>query len=166
MQERSNMATFEKSIENILKHEGGYVNDKDDPGKETRYGISKRQYPNIDIKTLNIEQAKEIYKKDYWYKMKLDEVFNDEVAEKIFDIGVNMGVSQAGKIVQEACNLLDDCLKVDGLIGSKTIYAINKINHQKALLKLIIYLRVVKYFKIIERNPVLKKFLNGWLIRA
>ena len=57
------MKNFNEIIEKVLEHEGGYVNDPTDLGGETKYGITKRFYPNVDIKNLTIEQAKEIYKK-------------------------------------------------------------------------------------------------------
>lgn len=59
---------FDKAIEFILRREGGYVNHPDDPGGETNFGISRRAHPDIDIKNLNRDGAKEIYKKDYWDK--------------------------------------------------------------------------------------------------
>ena len=49
--------TFEEIIDNVLESEGGYVNDKDDPGGETNMGISKRAYPDLDIKNLTREEA-------------------------------------------------------------------------------------------------------------
>jgi hypothetical protein len=58
--------TFEEIIEIVLEHEGGYVNDPDDAGGETKYGIAKRWYPDVDIKNLTKEQAKKIYHTDYW----------------------------------------------------------------------------------------------------
>jgi lysozyme family protein len=92
--------SFEKSVEFVLKHEGGYVNDPDDPGGETKYGISKRAYPNLNIKNLKIEHAKEIYKKDYWDKIK------DHCIESfmpiVFDTAVNCGPSRALKFYKEA----------------------------------------------------------------
>ena len=83
------MARFDMSIETILKHEGGYVNDPDDPGGETNFGISKRQYLKIDIASLTIEQAKMLYRQDYW---KYDEIISQPVATKVFDMAVNMGL--------------------------------------------------------------------------
>ena len=62
---------FTEAIGVILYHEGGYVNDKDDPGGETMMGISKRAYPNLDIKGLTEDDVKEIYHKDYWLKGKI-----------------------------------------------------------------------------------------------
>ncbi len=60
---------WEKAISFVLKWEGGYSNDPYDSGGETKYGISKRSYPNLDIKNLTLEQAKEIYKRNYWDKI-------------------------------------------------------------------------------------------------
>ena len=54
----SNPTTFDQVIDRVLAHEGGYVNDPDDPGGETKYGISKKAYPKIDIKNLTKEEAK------------------------------------------------------------------------------------------------------------
>jgi len=59
------METFNEIIEVILEHEGGYVDDPHDRGGETKYGITKRFYPNVDIKNLRNEQAKIIYHQDY-----------------------------------------------------------------------------------------------------
>ena len=55
------MAEFKLAIPRVITNEGGYVNDPDDPGGETKYGISKRSYPALDIKNLTVEQATAIY---------------------------------------------------------------------------------------------------------
>ena len=60
--------SFDEIIEVVLHHEGGYVNDPKDPGGETNYGISKRAYPDVDIKNLTEDGAKDIYRRDYWEK--------------------------------------------------------------------------------------------------
>ena len=57
---------FPAFINRILGHEGGYVNDPQDPGGETNWGISKRSYPGEDIKNLTLDQAAAIYRRDYW----------------------------------------------------------------------------------------------------
>jgi len=64
------MANFDKVIDKVLINEGGYVNDPHDSGGETNFGISKRAYPNVNIKELTTAGAKSIYKKDYWDKVK------------------------------------------------------------------------------------------------
>ena len=68
------LTTFDEIIEVTLHHEGGYVHDPKDLGGETNYGIAKRFYPDVDIKNLTKEGAKEIYKKDYWDKNKVDDL--------------------------------------------------------------------------------------------
>lgn len=85
---------FEAAMKFIFKWEGGYVNDPDDPGGETKYGISKRAYPNVDIKNLTKDQAKEIYFRDYWTKAGLDRYPQDK-AIVLMNVAVNMGVNRA-----------------------------------------------------------------------
>jgi len=85
---------FEKALKFVLKWEGGYANDPNDPGGETKFGICKRSYPELDISKLTLEQAKEIYYKNYWLKSGCDELpypFNIIV----FDTAVNMGRRRA-----------------------------------------------------------------------
>lgn len=91
---------FDKALAFVLKWEGGYSNDPDDPGGETNFGIDKRSHPNIDVKNLTIDQAREIYKTEYW--------FNCDCQRKewpldiiVFDTAVNMGQKRAGILYQE-----------------------------------------------------------------
>ena len=78
----------------IYKWEGHYSNDPDDPGGETKYGISKRAYPNEDIKNLTRERAEVLYKRDYWDKLDLDKYPQDK-AVVLMNVAVNMGVGKA-----------------------------------------------------------------------
>ena len=82
--------TFNEIIEVVLEHEGGYVNDPDDAGGETKYGIAKRWYPNVDIKNLTKEEAKKIYHMDYWNPAKCNEV-PKHLRHIYFDMCVNFG---------------------------------------------------------------------------
>ena len=84
---------FEPAVELILKHEGGYVNHPDDPGGETNFGIAKRSYPNLEIDKLSEDDAKRIYKEDYWDKVRGDQL-HPAVALMVFDTAVNMGISR------------------------------------------------------------------------
>ena len=61
--------SFDRIIEFTLQEEGGYVNNPADPGGMTKYGISKRSYPNLDIANLTIDQAKAIYERDFWNQL-------------------------------------------------------------------------------------------------
>ena len=85
---------FDTAFLDTIGLEKGYVNDPNDPGGETKYGISKRSYPNIDIKNLTLAEAKVIYKRDFWNKLKLDKVNNIQIAGEIFDTAVNMSPAQ------------------------------------------------------------------------
>lgn len=109
---------FDKAFEIIIGHEGGYVNDPRDPGGETKYGISKKAYPYADIKNLTLDQAKEIYKRDYWDRLEADKL-PESVRLMVFDCGVNCGLTAAKKILQRAAGAKDD-----GVIGPKTMLAV------------------------------------------
>lgn len=98
--------SFESAVAHVLREEGGYVDDPRDPGGETNYGISKRQYPDVDIKALTIDGAKAIYRRDYWSR--LPKQLPEPVDELVFNCGVNCGVSTAIRILQRAVNTVDD----------------------------------------------------------
>lgn len=151
------MASFDKAIELVLEHEGGYVNNPLDPGGETKYGISKRAYPFEDIAGLTLERAKEIYKRDYW---KYDAVLDQRVANKLLDMAVNMGASQAHKIVQKALGIT-----ADGVFGPATLKAVNDAM-PKTLLDEICARLCEFYCTIVLNSPEKKVFLLGWLRRG
>jgi len=121
---------FDAAFEKVIGHEGGYVNDPNDPGGETRYGISKRAYPNEDIKKLTLDRAKLLYKRDYWDRLKLDQLPTD-IRFDLFDAAVNSGLSAAAKFLQRACNVT-----ADGIIGNQTIAAAHRLDPQKLDAKL------------------------------
>jgi lysozyme family protein len=93
------MKEFERAVNFTLKMEGGLSEDKDDPGGTTKYGISKRAYPNLNIKDLSLEGAKAIYYKDYWLKSHCDE-FQFPMNIVIFDAAVHHGVSRAKELLK------------------------------------------------------------------
>lgn len=86
---------FEEAIKIILKHEGGYVNHPKDPGGETNFGITKRFYPDLVISKLTKEEATRIYKRDYWERMKIDELYPEKAKLLVFDCAVNQGPKRA-----------------------------------------------------------------------
>ena len=94
--------SFEKAFDFVIGHEGGYVNDPQDPGGETKFGISKRAYPNEDIRSLTVERAREIYLRDYWLAAGCDRVADDAMATLLFDCAVNQGVGRAKQIAGRA----------------------------------------------------------------
>lgn len=91
---------FERAFKLIIGEEGGYVNDPLDPGGETKFGISKRAYPNVDIRNLTLEMAKAIYKRDYWDALNLD-THEWRKAICLFDCAVNMGRAVAVELYQQ-----------------------------------------------------------------
>ena len=76
----------------LMKYEGGYVNDPDDPGGETKFGISKRAYPQLDIKNLTEADAMEIFYRDYYLPLNIPDIDDEKTAWQLFDFGVNAGV--------------------------------------------------------------------------
>lgn len=89
--------SFEKAFEIVIGVEGGYSNDPNDPGGETMFGISKRAYPNLDIKALTLDDARAIYLRDYWRPAGCDQIEDDALAILVFDAAVNQGVTRALK---------------------------------------------------------------------
>lgn len=116
--------------------EGGYVNNPKDPGGETKYGISKRSYPELDIKNLTKEQAKTIYKRDYYDKI-VSEGMTFAQAAFLTDTAVNMGVGTARRFWQD---------------GNGDISRMFSLREQR-------------YRDIIKKRPSSVIFLKGWLRR-
>jgi lysozyme family protein len=123
------MSNFDRAFERVLMHEGGYVNHPEDPGGETKYGISKRSYPDVNIGGLSIEDAKRIYKRDFWDACRCDEM-PGVLAEAVFDSAVNSGKRAAALWLQKALGV-----EADGNIGPKTIAAANAAEPYKAAMK-------------------------------
>lgn len=109
---------FDQAFERLIGHEGGYVNDPRDPGGETKFGISRRQYPGEVIRTMTLERAKAIYLRDYWGPAGCDTV-PDAVKFDLFDMAVNSGVERAVQTLQRAVGVDDD-----GKLGPITLQAV------------------------------------------
>ena len=114
------MNTFDDYINRVLSHEGGYINNPDDPGGETKFGIAKRSYPNVDIKNLTREGAIEIYRRDFWQRVQGD-LLPRQFAFQAIDAAVNHGIGNAVRWMQRAAGVADD-----GFIGPMTIAAIKR----------------------------------------
>ena len=99
--------TFDLAFDRLMGSEGGYSNDPSDPGGETNWGISKRSYPNVDIKNLTRDGAKDIYLRDFWTRINADEMY-DGVAFQVFDFAVNSGIETAIRKLQAAVGVADD----------------------------------------------------------
>lgn len=174
---------FAKALAFTLQREGGYVNDPDDPGGETNYGLSRRAYPDLDIRNLTLEQAALIYRRDYWEAPGFNRVadVSPALAERLFDLGVNCGTATAAKMLQRAINVLcavdvparrlnpwrekvarltgGKPLLVDGVIGPVTLEVLRICPHDGAEL---MALKGEAYLHYSKLNPV---FRAGWLER-
>lgn len=113
---------FDKAFARLIGHEGGYVNDPRDPGGETKFGISKRSYPQLDIKSLTLAEAKAICRRDYWDRAQCARL-PDGVAIEVFDAAVNSGPGQAVRWLQRAVGVADD-----GHVGPLTLAAVARMD--------------------------------------
>tara|TARA_R100000908_G_C3687869_1_gene103589 strand:- start:135 stop:608 length:474 start_codon:yes stop_codon:yes gene_type:complete len=154
------MKTFDEIIEQVLEHEGGYVNDPKDLGGETKYGITKRFYPELNIKELTIEKAKQIYKDDYWDKNRVESL-PQELWHIFFDMCVNMGRRTAVKVLQRAAVNRGRDIEVDGGLGPATIGALKGVELDRVRA-----FRVKYYVDLITARPEQEKFFLGWFRRA
>ena len=170
---------FEAAVKVVLEHEGGYANDADDTGGITKYGITLHFLKgfNIDLNgdgiidkhdiiDMTVEQAKWVYRKFIWELHHYDRFAHQGTATKMFDMSVNMGEAQANKLLQRAINLLKEPdIVVDGVRGEMTILAANAFDGAQLLHEL--KLQVMIFYKaLVDKRPVNKKFLKGWLKRA
>ncbi len=176
------MSQFERAIPILLDHEGGFVDDTDDKGGPTNFGISLRYLqalaktnPDLadinhdgvidraDILALTQEHASQIYRIDWWDKVGYDKLESQSIGTKVFDLAVNMGAHQAHKLLQRACRqvLVDEqVLVVDGVLGQRTLHVSNCLKSSK-LLDALRTEAVAFYISL--HNP---KQTAGWLKRA
>ena len=151
---------IDEIIETVLKHEGGYVNDPKDLGGETNFGITKRFYPELNIKELTIEKAKQIYKDDYWDKNRVESL-PQNLWHIFFDMCVNMGRRTAVKVIQRAAVNRGRDIEVDGGLGPATIKALKGVELDRVRAY-----RVKFYVDLITSKPEQEKFFLGWFRRA
>lgn len=153
------MADFETLVKDLIEAEGGdeLVTNVDDRGGLTKYGISQRAYPDLDIASLTEEEAIEIYKRDYWDKFKIGDM-PDKYKRDIFFNVVNSG-SSAIRDLQQALGV-----DVDGVVGPQTKGALEKFDGD--LTRTIKEGQIDRYVRIAEKDPTQRQFLNGWINRA
>jgi lysozyme family protein len=165
------MSVWDAAFGFLLANEGFKVsNDKADQGGLSKYGISQKSYPNIDIRNLTLAQAKEIYFRDYWTAHRCDEFFFPRIGIKFFDICVNSGGQAAGFVVQRALNLFyPGAVVEDGVCGTATITAVNSAidaKHELVFLLAICGVRFEEYASYIRADVTQARFANNWVGRA
>jgi lysozyme family protein len=150
----------------ILRHEGGYVHDPADPGGETKYGISRRSYPHVNIQALTLEDAVTLYYRDWWQRrMRFLTLLPPSMAAKIFDIGINTGARQAVRLCQRALKTCGFPVHEDGLPGQQTLAALKAA--PETLFLAAFRQECARFYKTLAaRRPALNRFLKGWLKRA
>ncbi len=143
-------SNFDLALPVILLHEGGFVDNKHDPGGATNYGISLRylqargdldgdgfadgdidrdgDVDADDIVAMDEADAAQFYKTGFWYPGKYGLINDQELSTKAFDLGVNMGIKQGAKCVQRALMAAHRDVVDDGAIGPVTIGAINDVD--------------------------------------
>lgn len=158
---------FNKAFNRLIGHEAGYSNDKRDPGnwtggkvgvgllKGTKFGIAANTYPNLDIKNLTLEQAKQIYKKDWWDKLGAD-LLHPAIVFQLWDFAINAGKPRAVKELQQVAGVFDD-----GIIGPKTIASVKAMDVNDVILKLTA--ERLKFYTSLSTWPT---FGNGWTNRV
>ena len=146
---------FERCLVETLAHEGGYVNHASDPGGETNMGISKRSYPNEDIRNMTRARAAQIYRRDFWDVVRGDELPAglDMVA---FDAAVNSGPSRGARWLQEALGVY-----ADGKVGPLTISAAQSL-HRQTIIERAMDIRMA----FLQRLSTWPTFGRGWSRRV
>lgn len=137
----------------------GYCNIPGDKGGVTKFGVAQNYNKNIDVKSLTLEGAKQVYLDSYWKPARCDDI-KIPIHLFYFDMVINMGLGRAAKILQEAVGV-----KSDGAIGNVTLTAVNKVIDAKSLIKTMSSIRESRYRAIVKNDPSQQKFLNGWLRR-
>ena len=169
------MADFQKALEVVLAHEGGgaYTDHPADRGGPTRWGISlvalsvwrRKKLEAGDVKALTLEEASEIYRARYWDRIRGDEIDDQQVATKCFDMVVNMGTRGGSHAIQLAVTWAGKSIRVDDVVGANTVRAINSIAPRVMLDELRHAMRL-RYMGIAALDPSQNVFLKGWLNRA
>lgn len=146
---------FDLAFARLMGHEGGYVNHPNDPGGETKWGISKRSYPHLDIANLSREDAKAIYQRDFWEAIHADEMY-DGVAFQALDFAINSGIQTAIRKLQLAAGVADD-----GAWGPVTRAAVAAMTETDMIMRFIAFR--LKFWASLSTWPT---FGRGWANRA
>jgi len=171
------MASFDLYLPQLLKFEGGYVDDPADSGGATNLGITMATFqryaqsvlgeaPTPDaLRALNPEQAGAIYKLEYWDKLDGDQIASQPLAEILFDFYVNAGTEAVLLLQRILLQLGATGLATDGEMGPVTLAALQAAD-QAQVYALYRQGRIDYYEQLAQERPVDEKFLQGWLARA
>ncbi|MEX3972265.1 glycoside hydrolase family 108 protein [Paraburkholderia caribensis] len=167
-------------INDVIAREGGYSNDPADKGGETNFGITvatARAFGYVGtMQTMPRDTAVQIYRQRYWSQPRFDAlaIVDATLAEKLLDIGVNMGPATGVRFLQRALNVLNQQAKtfpdvaVDGGIGPMTLtalkafYSMRGVDGHRVLLGMVTAQQSVRYIELAEQNPTQEVFEWGW----
>ena len=156
-------SNYDKCLETILHHEGGYVNHPKDPGGETNLGVTKRVYEEWggtkDMKDLTVEDVAPIYKKNYWNRVKGDDLPSG-LDLCVFDFGVNAGTGRSAKYLQRMIGTV-----ADGGIGPNTLKALDNYVESEGLEQTIRNFQEARQ-KYYESLKTFETFGRGWTRRV
>jgi lysozyme family protein len=152
---------FEKFFIRLMDIEGGLSNKKSDKGGLTKYGISQRAYPDIDITNLTLDHAKMIYFTDYYKVNKIDDIKDERLAWHIFEFGVNAGIGRAARAIQRLVGAVPD-----GTIGTDTLSKISYYQGEHPLWMCFIGEQVKHFMMCVDRDSTQIVNLKGWALRA
>ncbi len=154
------VASFDPAVTKTLLFEGGQTNDPKDPGGLTRFGIAQKFHPDINVATLTLEEAKDIYKKEYWSPLSADVIQSQAVAEMLFDAAVNIGVKTTANLIQTILGV--PCV---GVMDVTTLNSLNACTEQEFAAAFTLA-KIARYVSLCLKEPVKKKFFFGWVKRA
>ena len=168
------MSDYDSAINYALHNEvgerefwrGGYHNDPDDPGGETKWGICKRDHPNVDIKNLTLDQADAIYRKQYWCYGGL---LSQMLATKLLDWAINLeGDGRHGEAIkalqQAICVQYPHSITIDSVYGTYTETLANLCHPDVLICDMVKFISTYRA-ALIAKNAKLQKFAEGWGIR-
>lgn len=163
----SDDTTFDRAVAMLLGHEGGLVDDPADPGGLTNHGISLRAYPELGpegIRALSPEQAKEIYRRDWWLRYGWAGL-PAPIGAKLLDIGVNIGADAVQRALQRALRATGVAVAEDGVLGPATRSAATQA--EPAVLLAALRSETAGHYRAIAAlHLAQQRFLQGWLARA
>lgn len=142
---------FLRFIDRILGHEGGYVFNPRDPGGETKFGISKRSYPHLNIKDLTRDQAVQIYFEDFWLKIDGDH-FATGISFQLLDSAVNSGIFQSIRFLQRAAGVADD-----GHYGPISDKAVKTLSDSDLIMRFL-----AERLEFMTKQSTFDEFGKGW----
>lgn len=173
------MANFNQAFDLMIAHEGGYVNDPDDPGGETYKGVARKIHSGwlgwhiVDLLKkqsgfpANLEKNAELqdeivnfYRVNYWDKLNGDQITSQKIAQSIFDFGVNAGVATSAALAQMVVEI-----QPDGVLGKETVAKINVFDPEHFLAAFTVT-KIARYVSICKKRPTSRKYFYGWVVRA